>query len=388
VLDDYGNYSFGMEPAGSPVTLLQTGSSTINNHSDSQANNAFDFINKTNETLFAFNLDPTSGVATTTDIIFTLSGAQQINPADFSNLRLYIDNNNDAAYDGGDTQVGGTGVMILSGQSGSITFNTDFALTLAEDYILVADFNAPERGSFLTINLLRSGVISTDGSTQDIFGSVDHIQHNRNNRGGGGGASSAIGTAAPAGNGIVTGGGSGGGGGDDAIDTNTGGGLIGNNPNFKRPTAASGNWNSLSNAYDQTDGTYATTSAANDADFTNYAYSILGTDAINGIEMRLEVSGTTAAGSIAVSLSWDGGTSWTATKNTATLSTTDTVLTVGGSVDTWGRAWIASELSNANFAVRLTGAPSENEIRVDAIQVRVHNQATGGGGGGGGGGRI
>jgi hypothetical protein len=62
----------------------------------------------------------------------------------------------------------------------------------------------------------------------------------------------------------------------------------------------------------------------------------------------------------------------------------NTLLTDDGAADTWGRAWTASELSNSNFAVRLTGAPSANTIQVDAIQVRVHNQATRGGGGGGG----
>jgi hypothetical protein len=63
---------------------------------------------------------------------------------------------------------------------------------------------------------------------------------------------------------------------------------------------------------------------------------------------------------------------------------TDTVLTVGGAADTWGRAWTANELSKANFAVRLTGNPSSNTVQVDGLQVRVYSVTTGGGGGGGG----
>jgi uncharacterized protein YkuJ len=367
----------------------EVGFSTINNHSANQVSNAFNFQNQTNETLFAFNLNPTSGVAATTDITFTLSGARQINPADFSNLRLYIDNNSDAAYDGGDTQVGGTGVMALSGQSGSITFNTAFTLILAKDYILVADFNAPERGSSLTINLLRSGVISTDGNTQDIFGSVDRIQHSRNNRGGGGGASSVVGAVAPAAHGIVGGGGAGVSGDDSdtggAIDTNIGGGLIGNNPNFKRPTANSGEWTNPASAYDGTDGTYATDSSGSTNNFSNYDFAIPGSNQIYGVAVQLEVSGTTAAGTIGIELSFDGGTTWTTSGTvTPTLTTTDVVVTMGGPANTWGRSWTPIEFSSANFAVRLTGNPSSNTVQVDGLQVRVYSVTTGGGGGGGG----
>jgi hypothetical protein len=353
-----------------------TGSSTITDNDASQVSNAFSFQNKTNEALFAFKITPNSGNATVTRTELVVSGwnQQRLNESEFTNIRLYADDDNDAAYDAGDTLISSTGALSFLSQNtqyGTLVFTDDYAVTAGTNYVVVADWDAPSDAT---------GPVT-------VSGTVSSIQHIRNTSGGGG-SSANVGTATPAGDGVVGGGGAGGSGDDSgtggAIDTNTGGGLIGNSLNFKRPTAASGNWNSLTNAYDQTDGTYATTSAANDADFTNYAYSIPGTNAINGIEVKLEVSGTTAAGSIAVSLSFDGGTSWTATKNTATLSTTDTVLTVGGVVDTWGRTWTASELSNANFAVRLTGAPFENEIRVDAIQVRVHNQATGGGGGGGG----
>jgi hypothetical protein len=354
---------------------------TIDDHTVGQVDNTFNFQNKTNEALFAFSLGADSS-ATVDSLAFDATGLKTTTLTDFSNIRLFKDHNNNATYDGTDEQVGGVAVVSQTGvQKGTITFDTDFTATSSTNYILVADWSVFSQGSFLFLDLKPKNISAFDADgTAIIQGAVRSIQHARNNRGGGGSAA-AVGGAAAAGNSNVGGGTNDGG---DAIDTNTGGGLIGNSPNFKRPTAASGNWNSLTNAYDQTDGTYATTSAANDADFTNYTYSIPGTDTINGIEVKLEVSGTTAAGSIAVSLSWDGGTSWTATKNTATLSTTDTVLTVGGAADTWGRTWTASELSNANFAVRLTGAPSVNTIQVDAIQVRVHNQATGGGGGGGG----
>jgi 6-phosphogluconolactonase (cycloisomerase 2 family) len=348
------------------------GSSTISNHSDSQVNNAFSFQNQTNETLFAFNLNPTSGVATTTDITFTLSGVDDIVGTDFTNLKLFVDTNSDAAYDGGDTQVGGAGVMALSGQWGTITFSTEFGMTAAEDYILVSDWDAPERGSSFTISLPTSGVVSTDGGTQDIFGSVDTIQHSRKNSGGGG-SSVSVGVVAPAGDGGLGGG------------TNKGGDSIGSNPNYKVPTANSGSWTNPSSAYDGTDGTYTTDSSGATNNYSNHGFSVPESNTIDGIAVQLEVSGTTAAGSIGIELSWDGGTSWTDSGNTSgTLTATDAVVTIGGPSDTWGRTWTDTEFSNANFAVRLTGNPSSNTVQVDAIQVRIHHQVGGGDSGAGG----
>ena len=364
------------------VSPLVVGSSTISNHDDTQVPNAFDFRNKTDETLFAFKLTPESGSATVTDITITLSGATKIVTSDFSNIRLYQDINSDAAYDGGDIQVGGSGVMSLNGQAGSIVFGGDFGITTATNYIVVADWSAPVNGSYLTISLLTGGVTVTDSAgTQTIYGSVSSIQHSRNNKGGTTGVA-PVGEAPPSGNGIVSGGGSGGGGG---VDTNTGGGLIGNSVGFKWPTAHSGSWTNAANAYDNTDGTYATDSSGSVNSFTNHGFVVPGGNVIQGIEVKLEVSGTTAAGNIGVELSWDSGTSWTSSGNiTPTLTTTDAVVSLGGPSDLWGRTWVVGEFSNANLAVRLTGNPSSNTVQVDAIQVRVYHQTSGGGGGGGG----
>jgi len=86
-----------------------------------------------------------------------------------------------------------------------------------------------------------------------------------------------------------------------------------------------------------------------------------------------------------VELSWDGGGSWTTIKSSPTLTTADAVRTLGSQSDLWGRTWTATELTNPNFAVRVTGNPSSNTISLDAIQVRVYHTAGGGGSGGGGG---
>lgn len=132
-------------------------------------------------------------------------------------------------------------------------------------------------------------------------------------------------------------------------------------------------------------GTYATAASGVTNNFSNHGFSVPGSNDVEGVAVKLEISGTTAAGSIDVELSWDGGTSWTSSKSTPTLTTTDAVVTLGGPSDEWGRTWSVSEFSNANFAVRVTGVPSSNTVQIDGIQVRVYHQASGGGGGGGGG---
>ena len=358
----------------SNVESTITGSSTISNHDSGQVDNAFNFQNKTNEPLFAFKLTPESGNATVTELVLTLSGAKKIDTNDFSNIRLYKDHDNDALYDATDEQVGGAGVMSLSDKIGTITFSTDFLATTTANYLVVADWNAPENGSFLNVDLETSGLsMIDDNGGLIIYGGANLIQHSRNNRGGGGGTNAQVGGPPPEGDGEVTGG------------TNEGGEQIGGDPDFYWPTSGTGDWSNVANAYDKVDGTYASTPTTNaSSSFTDHGFSVPGGNQITGITVKLEVSGTTAAGDIDVALSWDGGTSWTAAKTTPTLTTTDSVVTLGGASDKWGRTWSPGNFSNANFSVRVTGSPSSNSVQIDALQVRVHHQATGGGAGGGG----
>jgi|GEM_PF-2738431 len=183
--------------------------------------------------------------------------------------------------------------------------------------------------------------------------------------------------AAAAGAGIVSGGNDGG-----------GGESIGSEIDFVAPSGSAavsaGGLTSGANAY-ASDGSYTTAGASAASDFQTFNFNIPATDSITGISVKLEASASSAAGNFSVELSWNGGSSMTSSsKTTSTLTTSDVVYTLGGSSDTWGRSWTPSELSNANFKVRITGNPSSNTVRLDAIQVRVYHQATGGGGGGGG----
>lgn len=350
---------------------------TMANHSSGQVGDAFTTGAKTNEPFFAFRLSSNAYPATTTNVSLALTGIDKVAAADFSNLRLYRDDDNDGQYDAGDTTLDGTGVMTVTGQSGTLVFDADFTFSSATNYLVVVDMSAPARGSSLTIALNRADLAVSDGAgSQVIEGSVSSIQHSRSNSGGGGGGDSP-----PAGGGVNTGGSAGGGSG---VDTNAGGQTIGHEPNFLAPSANSGSWGGGANAYDDTDGTYATAATAVTHTYSSFSQSVPGGNSITGVVVKLEVSGTTAAGAIGVELSWDGGTSWTSSKSTPTLTTTDAVLNLGGAGDTWGHVWTASDFSNANFLVRLTASPSSNTVKIDAIQVRVYHQSSGGGGGGGG----
>jgi hypothetical protein len=87
-----------------------------------------------------------------------------------------------------------------------------------------------------------------------------------------------------------------------------------------------------------------------------------------------EVSNSTGTDRMCVQLSWDGGTTWTTSDQADLTSTSETTLTLGSSIDLWGRGWTTSELSDANFRVRVTNVSDNNadDFEVDAVSVRVH----------------
>jgi hypothetical protein len=120
------------------------------------------------------------------------------------------------------------------------------------------------------------------------------------------------------------------------------------------------------------------TSTAKDRHRTyNYGITIPGGDTIEGIEVMLEdaqVSNSTGTDRMCVQLSWDGGTTWTTSDQADLTSTSETDLTLGGTTDTWGRAWSTSDVSNTNFRVRVTNVSDSttDDFEIDAVRVRVH----------------
>jgi len=110
--------------------------------------------------------------------------------------------------------------------------------------------------------------------------------------------------------------------------------------------------------------------------YYDYGISVLSNCSVTGIEVRVDwwLDNTTGANSLGVELSWGGGTSWTAAKTDTTETTSEHTATFGGSTDTWGRAWTAAELSDANFRMRVT-SNSDSSLRdffLDWAPVKVY----------------
>ena len=303
-------------------------------------------------------------------------------------MRLYRDNNSDGSVDAGDNQIGGAGEISVTEQSGTVTFSTSWSATTTKDYILTSDVSGVLTNEYVTISLPTTGLSGTGATTAGAIvplGSVSSVQHIRGGNNGSGALHAAeVGGEAPEGDGDVGGGGSQGGGGVGEEDN---GEEIGNEPGFEAPSATGelySEWTGGSNAL-SSDGVYATAASTNlRQSYSLFGFNVPGGNTVQGIEVKLEASGSTGAGTIQVALSWNGDSSVTATKATSVLTGSDAVYTLGGPSDTWGRGWTPAELGDANFVVRVIGQPDQNTVRVDAIQVRPYTQAGGGGGGGGG----
>lgn len=135
-------------------------------------------------------------------------------------------------------------------------------------------------------------------------------------------------------------------------------------------------------AVDTNSGTSTSTSCTDSGKdshiYYTYGFSLPGAASVKGIEVRLDAKAnrTTGAPKMCVQLSWDGGTTWTAAKSTATLTQSEATYVLGGAADTWGRAWTVSNFSNANFRVRITDVASSTArtFSLDWVAVRATYQ--------------
>ncbi|MEW6401885.1 MAG: S8 family serine peptidase, partial [Chloroflexota bacterium] len=109
--------------------------------------------------------------------------------------------------------------------------------------------------------------------------------------------------------------------------------------------------------------------------YANYNISLPAGATVQGIEVRLDAKTDSTIGdpNLCVSLSWNAATNWSAWKNTSTLTTSEASYILGGSADTWGHNWTATELSNASFQVRITDVASDvtRDFSLDWIAVNV-----------------
>lgn len=95
---------------------------------------------------------------------------------------------------------------------------------------------------------------------------------------------------------------------------------------------------------------------------------------IEGIRVRADLGMNNNGGTTAVcaQLSWDGGATWTALQSVTLSGTAEATYTFGGTGDLWGRSgWTLSELSSANFRVRLVDASTQTNKRFDLDYLAV-----------------
>ncbi len=118
--------------------------------------------------------------------------------------------------------------------------------------------------------------------------------------------------------------------------------------------------------------------------YYNFNLPTIPSDAtINGIEVSVEgyQTGGATPRQADISLSWDGGSSYTTGAGTGIKTTnmpgnnpaSEAVRTFGGAADTWGRTWAPGDFVNANFRVRLDTnlATSGRYLYIDHVQARV-----------------
>jgi hypothetical protein len=110
--------------------------------------------------------------------------------------------------------------------------------------------------------------------------------------------------------------------------------------------------------------------------FYDFGMAVPAGAAIAGIEVRLVARADSTSGSprMCVQLSWNGGANWTAAKTTGTLGTALGSFTLGAPEDTWGRAWSAADLTNANFRLRVINiaGSTSRDFFLDWVAVQPH----------------
>ena len=142
------------------------------------------------------------------------------------------------------------------------------------------------------------------------------------------------------------------------------------------PGASSGGFTNATNLLACDNAVGSATSNNTTQVFSTFGLSLPPTAVISGIQVRARANdGSNNNRKLQISLSWNGGTSYTAALNTPNFKKNTALrdYIVGGSTVLWGRTWTPSELSNANFRVRAI-APRANggsPANLDCIPVTV-----------------
>ena len=152
--------------------------------------------------------------------------------------------------------------------------------------------------------------------------------------------------------------------------------FIGLDTGLKNPAATgdvSNEWTNPTNAY-ASDDTYATFTSSKKQDYYNFDFGISElTGTVEGVLLNIEGHTSGDFSRTVHTISWDGGSSWTAEKSSGFVWNTgaDEVHSIGGEADTWGRSWGLSDFSDSNFRIETIGG-SVTDYSVDHIKVKVY----------------
>jgi uncharacterized repeat protein (TIGR01451 family) len=128
------------------------------------------------------------------------------------------------------------------------------------------------------------------------------------------------------------------------------------------------------NAY-AADGLDAEFDDSADSKYGTFGVSLPAGATVTGIEVQIKARRTTGDGAedLRVNVTDNDGVTWGSSKLTGDFGDAYSTETVGGPTDLWGRSnWTTSELSDANFAVRVRNNFSSGTVGVDHVAVRVH----------------
>lgn len=148
------------------------------------------------------------------------------------------------------------------------------------------------------------------------------------------------------------------------------------NTGLKAPTATgtpNNNWTNPTNAY-ATDGSFATwnLTGSTQQSYKTFGFGVPSGAVITGIEMQIKGKANIAD---YVSVTLNGNL---AIGKTIPLTTTNTLYTVGGSTDLWGRTWTSADFADGTFLADLNVGPvggggiSGYPYSIDSIAFKIY----------------
>ena len=145
------------------------------------------------------------------------------------------------------------------------------------------------------------------------------------------------------------------------------------NTGWHDPSETNWGFSDASGAFSDGNG-YASAEDTAGCDYWDYGFSLEPGVQVVGIEVRLDARhlGKPDAPELEVCLTWNGGSSWTATYSAAVDQGAEHVYILGGPTDEWGRDWNTTDLGDSVFGVRITASMNSGWAELDWVAVRVY----------------